>query len=107
MDVTQLQSAIEQFLNFVQQQGPTAMQSLVALLTAIKAGAASIGAIATLISHYPVLTQIIDKLIALISSGASIPEIAATIAEFASSVGLSADALMNLLYLIGGALMLF
>lgn len=106
MDTSQLQVAIEQFLSFIQSQGPTVMHAFVALLMAIKTGAASIGAIATLISHYPVLTQVIDKLIALINSGASIPEIAAVIAEFATSVGVSTDALLSLLYTIGGALML-
>ncbi|MBD2038585.1 hypothetical protein H6F76_26890 [Leptolyngbya sp. FACHB-321] len=107
MDTSQLQIAIEQFLNFIQSQGPIVMHAFVALLIAIKTGAASIGAIATLISHYPVLTQVINKLIVLINSGASIPEIAAAIAEFATSVGASADLLLKLLYTIGGALMLF
>ncbi|MFM7426538.1 MAG: hypothetical protein ACKO7W_16345 [Elainella sp.] len=53
------------------------------------------------------LSQVIDKLIILLSSGASIPEIAATLAEFTASAGLSLDAVVNLLYLIGGALLIF
>lgn len=102
MDIGQLQVAIEQFLNLLQSQGPLAMQGFVALLTAIKAGASSIGAIATLVAHYPVLTQVIDKLIVLINSGATMPEIAAAIAELASSLSISSEAILNLLYLLGG-----
>jgi hypothetical protein len=106
MDVTQLQAAIEQFLSFIQSQGPLAMNALVVLLTAVKTGADSVGAVATLISHYPVLAQVIDKLIVLINSGASITEIAAAIAELATSLGLSSEALLNLLYMLGAALAL-
>ncbi|WP_088889965.1 hypothetical protein [Leptolyngbya ohadii] len=107
MDVSQLQIAIEQFLNLIQSHGPAVMQGFVALLTAIKTGATSIGALATLISNYPALTQVIDKLIVLLNSGATIPEISATIAELSASLGLSTQALLDLLYMVGGALMLF
>lgn len=106
MDVAQLQIAIEQFLNLVQSHGPMVMKSFVTLLIAIKTGAASIGAIATLVSSYPALIHVVDKLIALINAGASIPEIAGAIAESATSLGVSADALLHLLYAIGGALTL-
>ncbi|MDX2243441.1 MAG: hypothetical protein NW224_22395 [Leptolyngbyaceae cyanobacterium bins.302] len=106
MDITQAQVAVEQALNYIQDRGPNAMDSLLFVLSSIKAGADSISVISILIAKYPALTQVIDKLIALIQAGASIPEIASMIAEFASGLSISMDALINLLYMIGGALAL-
>lgn len=107
MDISQLQAAIEQILNLIQSQGPLAMQALVFLLTAIKAGATVVGSVANLLTQYPALSEVIDKLIVLIQSGAGIPEIAGGIAELASSLSISSEALLNLLYMLGGALALF
>lgn len=106
MDIAQLQAAVEQALNYIQDQGPHAMESFLAVLGSIKAGADSINFISILIAKYPALTQVVDKLIALIQSGASIPEIAEALAEFASGLSISTEALINLLYMIGSALAL-
>jgi hypothetical protein len=77
------------------------------LLTAIKTGATVVGSVANLLTQYPALSEVIDKLIILIQSGAGIPEIAGGTAELASSLSISSEALLNLLYMLGGALALF
>jgi hypothetical protein len=107
MDVLQLQTAIEQILNFILNQGPDAIAHLTTLLQMIINGTTSLGAVAILVAKSPALVEITNQLVALISSGAGIPEIAAALAEFATTVGLSVDAVIHLLQMIGSLLLLF
>jgi hypothetical protein len=107
MNALQLQTAIEQILNYIFSQGPDAIKHLTALLQMIANGAASLGAIAALIAKTPVLVEVANQLLALISSGAGISEIASVLAELASTLGISAEALIHLLQMICGFLLLF
>lgn len=107
MDALQLQAAIEQILNYIFSQGPDAIQQLLGILQMICQGAASLGAIATLIAKTPAFIELANQLLALISSGAGIPQIASALAELATTLGISAEALIHLLQMIGGFLLLF
>ncbi len=107
MDALQLQAAIEQILNYIFSQGPDAIQQLIEILQMIAQGAASLGAIATLIAKSPVLIEVVNQLLALISSGAGIPEMASALVELVATLGISAEALIHLLQMIGGFLLLF
>ncbi|HEY9671460.1 MAG TPA: hypothetical protein V6D11_08460 [Waterburya sp.] len=107
MDVLQLQTVIEQILSYIFSQGPDALTHLVALLQMIASGAASFGAIATVITKTPALVEVANQLLLLISSGAGIPEIASALVEFATALGVSADALIHLLQMIASFLLLF
>lgn len=100
MSIAHLQVLLEQTLNHIQQQGPGALEHLASILQTIHDGANTVGSLATILATYPTLSQIIEKMIVLIQSGASIPEIAAAIAEFASTIGISTEAIASLLYLI-------
>lgn len=107
MDALQLQAVIEHILNYIFSQGPDAVTALTALLRMIASGAVSLGAIATVINKTPALVEVANQLLALISSGAGISEIAAALAEFATAFGISAEALIHLLEMIASFLLLF
>ena len=106
MDLTQLQG-IEQALNYIFSFGPDAISQVIAILTAIKNGAASLGAIAVLLHQWPALGAIVDQLLLLIGSGATAIEIAKTIADFATKLGISSELVIQLLQLLGYLLMGF
>lgn len=103
MDITQ----IEQALTFIQNQGSGTFEHLADILQAITNGVLSISAISAFVAKWPTLGEVMNQLVVLISSGASIPEIATALAEFASIVGLPIEALANFLYMLGGLLVLF
>ena len=103
MDLLQGQAAIEQALNYILSQGPIAMKVLTMILIAIKYGATTLWGVSTILAKWPVLTEGINQLLVLINSGAGISEIAAALAQWVSTVGVSIDALLQLLYAIGGA----
>jgi hypothetical protein len=107
MNTLQLQTAIEQILNYIFSQGPDALAHLTTLLQMIANGATSLGAIALFIAKTPALVEVVNQLLALISSGAGISEIASAIAELATVLGVSANALIHLLQMIASFLALF
>ena len=107
MDLLQSQAAIEQALNYILSQGPNAMKVLTMILIAIKYGATTLWGVSTIIAKWPILTEGINKLLELINSGAGIGEIAAALAHWASEAGASVDALLQLLYTLGGFVKLF
>lgn len=99
MNLAQLQG-IEAALRYIFSQGPDAINHLVAILTAIKNGAGAFGALAVLL-QWPALGAILDQLLALIGSGATIVEIAKAIADLAAAVGISSELVIQLLQLLG------
>ena len=99
MDLTQVQG-IEQSLNYIFSIGPDAIYNLIAILTAIKNGAASLGAIAVLLHQWPALGVIVDQLLILIGSGANVIEIAKAIADFTATVGISSELVIQFLQLL-------
>jgi hypothetical protein len=107
MDVLQLQAAIETILNYIFSQGPDGIQQLITILQMIVHGSASLGGIATFIAKTPALVEVSSQLLALITSGAGIPEIASALVQFATALGVSADALIHLLQMIASFLLLF
>jgi hypothetical protein len=107
MDALQLQAVIEQILNSIFSQGPDAIQHLVKVLQMIAQGATSLGAIATLIAKFPILIEVVNQLLALIISGAGIPEIVSALVELVATLGISSEALIHLLQMISGFLVLF
>ena len=107
MDVLQLQAAIEKILNYIFSQGPDGIQQLITILQMIAHGSASLGGIATFIAKTPALVEVASQLLALITSGAGISEIASALAQFATALGVSADALIHLLQMIASFLLLF
>lgn len=100
MDLTQFQG-IEQALNYIFSFSPDAISHLIEILTAINNGAASLGAIAVLLHQWPALGAIVDQLLILIGSGATAIEIAKAIADFAATLGISSELVIQLLQLIG------
>jgi hypothetical protein len=107
MDLLQLQAAIETILNYIFSQGPDGIQQLITILQMIVHGSASLGGIATFIAKTPALVEVSSQLLALITSGAGIPEIASALVQFATALGVSADALIHLLQMIASFLLLF
>jgi hypothetical protein len=107
MELLQFQAVIEQFLNYIFSQGPEAIEHLTAILQMIVNGATSVGSVAVIVAKSPALVEVSTQLLALITSGAGIPEIAATLAEFVSTMSISIEALIHLLQLIGSLLLLF
>lgn len=107
MEFVQYQAAIEQALNFIQSQGPDAIGHLEQLLLALKAGLVSIAGVSMLLAKWPALVDGISQLVILINSGASIAEIAAQLGAWATTAGVSLDALLQLLYTLAGFMALF
>ena len=70
-------------------------------MTAIKNGAGAFGAIAGLLLQWSALGAIVDQLLALIGSGATIVEIAKAIADLAAAVGISSELVIQFLQLLG------
>jgi hypothetical protein len=100
VQIPEVQSIVENFLNIVNSYGPQALAKLVAILVVVKQGAAYLKPIADLIAQYPLLIEAMDKLVILIQSGATIHEIAMMFSAFVSSLGISAESLLTLIYLI-------
>jgi hypothetical protein len=98
---------IETILNYIFSQGPDGIQQLITILQMIVHGSASLGGIATFIAKTPALVEVSSQLLALITSGAGIPEIASALVQFATALGVSADALIHLLQMIASFLLLF
>ncbi|MCY7381355.1 MAG: hypothetical protein LH628_01980, partial [Microcoleus sp. CAN_BIN18] len=71
------------------------------LLEALKVGAVSVAALFHLAAESSAITAIISQLITLISSGAAVTEIATAMGSLAGSLGLSLDALIHILQMIG------
>uniref|UniRef100_A0ACD5GN74 Uncharacterized protein n=1 Tax=Desertifilum tharense IPPAS B-1220 TaxID=1781255 RepID=A0ACD5GN74_9CYAN len=105
METAQLQIDIEQVLSLILNQSSEVIAHLTAILQSIVQGAGILGGIATLVSRSPALVEMANQLLALISAGATIPEIAAALAEFANTVGVSAQAIMSLLQLLASLLL--
>ncbi|MEK0182287.1 hypothetical protein [Microcoleus anatoxicus] len=102
-----LVAAIAQILDYIQTQGPDAIAQLTALLKALQVGAVSVAALFGLVANVPAVIEILSQLIALISSGAGVPEIAAAIASLAGSLGLSIESVIHILQIIGAFLLAF
>lgn len=102
-----LVAAIAQILDYIRTQGPDAIAQLTALLEALKVGAVYVGALFGLIANVPAVIEIISQLIALISSGAGVTEIAGAIGSLAGSLGLSIESVIQILQMIGAFLLAF
>lgn len=102
-----LVAAIAQILDYIQTQGPDAITQLTALLEALKEGAVYVGVLFGLIANVPAVIEILSQLIALISSGAGVPEIAGAIGSLAGSLGLSIESVIHILQMIGAFLLAF
>lgn len=102
-----LVAAIAEILDYIHTQGPEAIAQLTALLEALKVGAVYVGALFGFIANVPAVIEILSQLIALISSGAGVSEIAGAIASLAGSLGLSIDAVIHILQIIGAFLLAF
>lgn len=96
----QLQPFIEQILNYVHQNGPDGMAQLMNILGLLQTGFMSVAAVSGLIAHWPALVEMWAQLIALISSGAGAAEIAASLANFASTMGIAINAVIHFFQLI-------
>ncbi|MEG4917598.1 hypothetical protein [Microcoleus sp. B7-D4] len=106
-----LVAIIAQILDYVHTQGPEAIAQLTALLVALKAGVGVVGLLSGLVAQVPAtlpaVTEIISQLIALISSGAGITEIATVLGQLATSLGLSIETVVHVLQMIGALLVAF
>lgn len=102
-----LVAAIAQILDYIHTQGPNAIAQLEILLEALKVGVVSAAALFGLVAQVNTVIEIISQLIALIGSGAGITEIATAMSSLASSLGLSIEALIQILQIIGGFLLAF
>ncbi|MEG4345678.1 hypothetical protein QUB70_20725 [Microcoleus sp. A003_D6] len=102
-----LVAAITQILDYIHTQGPSAIAQLTALLEALNVGAVSVAALFGLIANVPAVIEFLSQLIALISSGAGVTEIATAIGSLAGSLGLSIEAVIHILQIIGAFLLAF
>jgi len=96
-----LVAAIAQILDYIHAQGPDAIEQLMGLLVALKVGVVSVSALFGLAANGPAVIEVIGQLIALISSGAAVTEIATAMGSLAGSLGLSIEALIHILQMIG------
>ena len=102
-----LVAAITQILDYIHTQGPDAIAQLTALLQALNVGAVSVPALFGLIANVPAVIEILSQLIALISSGAGVTEIATAIGSLAGSLGVSIESVIHILQIIGAFLLAF
>lgn len=100
MELLQAQVVIENFLHLILSHGPQAMESLKTVLALIIAGGQSIAAIYDLLVRYPVLVEVVTQLLALINSGASLPEIVTVLMNFITSGTIPFDAVLQLLQIL-------
>jgi hypothetical protein len=103
----ELVAAIAQILDYIHTQGPDAIAQLTTLLEALKLGATSVAAIFGLVNSVPAVIEIIGQLIALISSGAGVPEIVTALGSLAGSLGLPIEFVISILQTIGAFLLAF
>ena len=102
-----LVTAIAQILDYIHTQGPDAIAQLTRLLEALQVGAVYVAALFGLVANVPAVIEILSQLIALISSGAGVPEIAAAIGSLAGSLGVSIEYVIQILQIIGAFLLAF
>jgi len=102
-----LVAAITQILDYIHTQGPEAIAQLTGLLEALKVSSVYVAALFGLIANVPAVIEILSQLIALISSGAGVTEIATAMGSFAGSLGLSIEAVIHILQMIGTFLLAF
>ncbi|MEG3901191.1 hypothetical protein QUB19_15260 [Microcoleus sp. B4-C5] len=102
-----LVAAITQILDYIHTQGPDAIAQLTALLEALQVGAVYVAALFGLVANVPAVIEILSQLIALISSGAGVPEIAAAIGSLAGPLGVSIEYVIHILQIIGAFLLAF
>jgi len=95
-----LVAAIAQILDYINTQGPGAIAQLTTLLEYLRVGVVSVAALFGLAAG-PAVIEVISQLIALISSGAAVTEIATAMGSLAGSLGLSIEALIHILQMIG------
>jgi hypothetical protein len=107
MDVSQVQALVETSLAPVFSQGTVGIEQLKAILEMIISATNAIWAIAILISQWPELIELANQLLVVISAGGTVHEIAVFIANFTSAMGLSIEAVVQLLQVIGGMLVIF
>lgn len=102
-----LVTAIAQILDYIHTQGPDPIAQLTGLLEALQVGAVYVAALFGLVANVPAVIEILSQLIALISSGAGVPEIAAAIGSLAGSLGVSIEYVIHILQIIGAFLLAF
>ena len=102
-----LVAAIAQILDYIHTQGPDAIAQLTALLEALQVGAVYVGVLFGLVSNVPAVVEIMSQLIALISSGAGVTEIATAIGSLAGPLGVSLESVIHILQMIGAFLLAF
>lgn len=107
MDILQFQTLLEKILETIISQSPDAIDKLKNILELIADGSHAIGAIDLLIAKCPVLIELANQLLALLNTGATIHQIAVISVQLASTLGLSFEAVIQLLQIIGGMLVIF
>lgn len=107
MDILQFQPILEKLLNHILTQSPNTIEQVKHILIMIIQGVHLVGTLGTIISQHPELTILASKLLDLILAGASIHEIVIALVNFANSLGLSLELIVQLLQIIGGMLVAF
>jgi len=100
MDIVHIQPIVDQFLTSLQNQGPQALNALLHALQIIKTGFFAIGSVAGAFSQSPIIAHSIDEIILLIQSGAAIPDIAAALSQLATALGISVEALIQIITMV-------
>ena len=107
MDITQVKAAIETILNNILTSSPDAIAYLNQILISIKNGVGLVGTVATLIYQNPAFLQVAQKLLYLINSGISVHQIAISLIQFATNLGLSLELLISLLQILSNIIAMF
>lgn len=107
MDIVQFQPIVERILRYILTQSPDNIEQFKQILEMIGDGSRIAGAIGVLVTQYPELSILANKLLSLILSGGSIQEIATVLINFAGSLQISIEVVIQLLQIIGGMLAAF
>ena len=104
MDFSQIQPVIEQVLISIYNYAPDAKEHIASILEAVQSGKIVVAALSTLIVKVPNLPELVNQFIVLVRSGAGVYEIASTLTELATNLGISAESLLQLLAIFAGLL---
>ncbi|BAZ14175.1 hypothetical protein NIES4071_60150 [Calothrix sp. NIES-4071] len=107
MDITQAKSVIEIILNSILTSAPDAILNLEKILQLIANGIRSVGTLGVLISQNPAFAQLAQKLLYLLNSGISVHEIAISLTQFATNLGLPLELLIQFLQIVSGLIAVF
>ncbi len=100
MEFITLPAVLEKSIDLILSQAPEAIEHLKTVLALIAAGAHTIAAVSTLLAQYPVISQAAAEVLTLLNGGAGITQISAALAQFATSGGITIEAIIQLLQII-------